>query len=196
MPKIKKKVVIMVKIIYNKYDKFRRRKLLRIQGYDYSKEGIYFITICTEKRKEILSRIDTNNNIVDNKSIEKDVGAEPCVRPQLSKIGKALEEKINNITIINNNIKIHKYVIMPNHVHMIIEISSGGQRRPPLQKIMQSLKSTTTREYWKYEKQNKLWQRTYYEHIIRNEKEYLEIYEYIEENPIKWKYDKYNNRKG
>ena len=72
---------------------------------------------------------------------------------------------------------------------------AGGHRVPPLQKIMQSLKSTTTREYWKYEKQNKLWQRTYYEHIIRNEKEYLEIYKYIEENPIKWKYDKYNTER-
>ena len=67
--------------------------------------------------------------------------------------------------------------------------------RPPLQKIIQGLKSTTTRECWRYNKQNKIWQRTYYEHIIRNEKEYLKIYKYIEENPIKWKYDKYNNRK-
>ena len=67
--------------------------------------------------------------------------------------------------------------------------------RPPLQKIIQGLKSTTTRECWRYNKQNKIWQRTYYEHIIRNEKEYLKIYKYIEENTIKWKYDKYNNRK-
>ena len=69
------------------------------------------------------------------------------------------------------------------------------QGRPPLQKIIQGLKSTTTRECWRYNKHNKIWQRTYYEHIIRNEKEYLKIYKYIEENPIKWKYDKYNNRK-
>lgn len=54
---------------------------------------------------------------------------------------------------------------------------------------IQGLKSTTTRECWRYNKQNKIWQRTYYEHIIRNEKEYLKIYKYIEENPIKWKYD-------
>ena len=66
----------------------------------------------------------------------------------------------------------------------------GGQRRPPLQKIIQGFKSVTTRECYKYG-YKQIWQRKYYEHIIRNEKEYYKIIEYIRTNPLKWEEDKY-----
>ncbi|MBQ3145784.1 MAG: transposase [Clostridia bacterium] len=78
---------------------------------------------------------------------------------------------------------------MPNHIHIIIQIT-GGQRRPPLQRIIQRFKSATTNKYFMYNK-GKLWQRNYYEHIIRNEKEYLLIKQYIQNNPLNWEKDKY-----
>lgn len=82
---------------------------------------------------------------------------------------------------------------MPNHAHIIININEGGQSRPPLHKIIQGIKSVSTKKYWENTNKSKLWQRNYYEHIIRNEKEYWMIYEYIENNPPKWKFDQYYN---
>lgn len=91
---------------------------------------------------------------------------------------------------IYKNIKTKDYIIMPNHIHGIIEIK-GGQGRPPLPKIIQGFKSVTTRKCFELGFRQ-IWQRNYYEHIIRNEKEYLLIKQYIINNPMNWKKDKYN----
>ena len=124
--KCRKEVVTITRIIYNKNDTKRKRKIIRIQGYDYSKEGLYFITICTEGRKEILSKINTETkSYIHRQNRDKNVGADDPVRPQLKIIGKIVNDRINDIERIYENIKIHKYIIMPNHVHMIIEIENG-----------------------------------------------------------------------
>lgn len=176
-----------------KEPKFPRRKQIRIKEYDYSKEGYYFITICTKDRKQILCKI-----VNDEKLIAKSVGADGPVRPKeqyinpkiiLTPIGKSIKRCWEEIDTIYNNVEIDEFIIMPNHIHGIIKLT-GGQSRPPLQKIIQGFKSVTTRECFKYN-YNKLWQRNYYEHVIRNEKEYYKILEYIQENPIKWEEDKY-----
>ena len=124
--KCRKEVVTITKITYNKNDTKRKRKIIRIQGYDYSKEGLYFITICTEGRKEILSKINTETKYyIHRQNRDNNVGADDPVRPQLKTIGKIVNDRINDIERIYANIKIHKYIIMPNHVHMIIEIENG-----------------------------------------------------------------------
>ena len=125
--KCRKEVVTITKIIYNKNDTKRKRKIIRIQGYDYSKEGLYFVTICTEGRKEILSKINTGTKpcIYGRNKDDNNVGADDPVRPQLKIIRKIVNDRINDIERIYENIKIHKYIIMPNHVHMIIEIENG-----------------------------------------------------------------------
>ena len=119
----------------------------------------------------------------------KHVGADPCVRPQikLTNLGEQIEKSILKINNINTNVD--EYIIMPNHIHMIIQIT-GGHGGPPLQKIIQCFKSATTNKYFVYNKGN-LWQRNYYEHVIRNEKEYYLIKQYIKDNPLNWKKDKY-----
>ena len=98
------------------------------------------------------------------------------------------------------NIKLHDFVIMPNHIHGIIEICKRADTRPAhtLGDIICSFKSKTTCyalkgiKNEKYKPFNKrLWQRNYYEHIIRNEKEYIQIVEYITNNPMNWEKDKY-----
>ena len=81
------------------------------------------------------------------------------------------------------NTKINEYIIMPDHIHIVIQIV-GGQRRPPLHKIIQQFKSITTNKCFKFG-YNKIWQRNYYEHVIRNDKELFEIKNYIKTNPLR-----------
>ena len=83
---------------------------------------------------------------------------------------------------------IDTYVIMPNHIHMLLNIRAGGDGTPPLRvyDIIGRLKSYTTYKYGQ-----PLWQRSFWDHVIRNRADYDEIYKYIEENPAKWTADKF-----
>ena len=154
---------------------YPERKQLRLKGYDYSNPGKYFVTICTREKKSLLSNI-----ILDN---------DPCSAPKikLSDIGIETEKSIKYINDNYKDVEIEKYVIMPNHIHLIMVLNeSGGHRNPPLQSIIGQLKSYTTKKYG-----SQLWQRSYYDHIIRNEQDYKKIWEYIESNPGKWTEDLY-----
>ena len=149
------------------------RKTPRLKEFDYSTSGYYFITICTKDRKEILSRI---------------VGATVLGRPyvKLTETGKLVETAIlhNN----RNEIKIDRYIIMPNHIHMIISISpdAGDRGQSPLQMIIRNMKAYITKQIG-----FSVWQRSFHDHIIRDENDYLEICKYIDDNPFKWTEDKY-----
>ena len=92
----------------------------------------------------------------------------------------------------NEGVWVDKYAIMPNHVHAIIylEAGKGGQSRPPLQRVMQRFKSITTRYGWK-SGHEKLWQRSFYDHVIRNEADYLRAWQYIDDNLAHWAEDEY-----
>jgi putative transposase len=101
-----------------------------------------------------------------------------------------------------SNIKLHEYIIMPNHIHFIIELTEWADTgpAPTIGEIVCSFKTRTTGHAIKEIKKGNLlpfdkrfWQRNYYEHIIRNEKEYYKIVEYIENNPLKWEEDEYFN---
>lgn len=170
-------------------DKLSRRKVLRLKEYDYSQAGYYFVTICTHNRQKILSEVvDGSHDIVGG-------GFHATPHTVLTPIG---EEIIKTIEYMNNQYSgvFYNYVTMPNHVHMLIVLhgnQSGGYGNPPLQKIVGTFKSFTNRRYNELNKTKNLilWQRNYYEHIIRNEIEYQKIYEYIETNPIKWVDDEY-----
>ena len=158
---------------------FKNRRHLRLNNYDYSNNGAYFITVCTQGRRNILSRIIVGE------------GFHPLPIVELTKIGIEIENTINFINDNYRNVFIEKYVIMPNHIHLILYLgyeNLGGHGNPPLQKIVGQLKSFTTKKYGKI-----LWQRSYYDHIIRNENEYAEIWSYIDSNPSKWLEDEYFN---
>ena len=170
------------------------RKSVRLKEYDYSKEGLYFITICCDARNHLFG------GIVDGKMILYDAG------------------KIANqcwLDIPNHfpNAILHEHIIMPNHVHGIIELKSphvGVEYIQPLrthhefQKIIPRSIGSIVRGYkigvTKWFRNNRaenfpppqVWQRNYYEHIIRNEKSYLTISNYIVNNPKNWKDDKFN----
>lgn len=161
-----------------------KRKSIRLKEYDYSQNSAYFITICTKDRKNVLSNINTNVS-------------EGCASTNLTKIGKLVNDIIIELKD-NLNIEINYYVIMPNHIHMIIEIDKNKRvntrHTSTLPNVICYLKSKTTVKYNKESNisNKKLWQRNYYEHIIRDEKEMEEIIKYIINNPINWDKDSLN----
>ena len=138
------------------------RKPNRLENYDYSQNGAYFITICVKDRKPILSKI---------------VGDYAHIVPQ--KYGKIFEKYIRNVP------EIEKYVIMPDHVHLIIRINNGtmwaSSPTRNVATIVRSLKTLTTKEIGE-----PIFQRSYYDHIIRNQDDYNEKWDYIENNPQKY----------
>ena len=146
-------------------DNFPIRKKLRLEYYDYSKQGLYFITICIKNRRKILGKI--NNNQIE-----------------LSKEGIVVQNYIEYIVKKYRNIKIDEYIVMPNHIHMII--SMDNENYANLSRIIKQYKGSVTKQIG-----HSIWQKSYYEHIIRNEKEYYNIREYIQNNIINWKHDKY-----
>jgi len=178
------------------------RRSIRLPGYDYSRAGAYFVTICVKDRKCLFG------DIVERKMEVNDAGR------MVDKWYRELENKFPNI-------KCDKYTIMPNHFHAIIQIAVGadlcvcpngnGAGYPidentagehigsPLHGVIQWFKTMATNEYIRGIKQHgwppfagKLWQRNYYEHIIRNENEMARIREYVTNNPDQWATDREN----
>ncbi len=159
-----------------------KRKQLRLKYYDYSQNGMYFVTICTNNRECLF------NNIV---------GEDLCVLP--NNPDKIASEWLKEVENKFQNVLIDKYVIMPNHIHFILAIEGAGAHAGvPLQEMVQWYKTQTTNAYIKGVKSglfpkfnNKIWQRSYYEHIIRNEKNYQEIWQYIDSNILLWNKDEF-----
>lgn len=152
-----------------------KRKANRLANYDYSQNGAYFITICVKDKEPILSRIKFNS-IYPNEIM-------------LSKLGIIVANEILNIEKRFDNAKILNYVVMPNHIHLIIQLDDCSCS---LGQIIGSFKSIATLQSKKIGYSNdKLFQRNYYDHIIRNEDDYLTKSNYIKNNPEKWLDDKY-----
>ena len=157
----------------------KERKSIRLKEYDYAKAGLYFVTICTKNRLNILSQI-----------IQGSVKTDPYNK--LNILGNIVERELNNIPSHFKNVNIDKYVIMPNHIHVIIEICNVGAsldspKIVKLSNVVGLFKSGVSKNIG-----YSIWQRNYYEHIIRDEKEYNKICEYIEYNPLGWEADKFN----
>jgi len=146
----------------------------RLKGYDYSQEGMYFITICVKDNKPLLGAI---------------VGAATC-RPhnQLSKYGEIVNKTINNIPGIYPGVWINKYIIMPNHMHLLIAIEINGRQvaAPTMSRIIGNMKRMVSVCIG-----FSPWQKSFHDHIVRCEKDYLRIAEYIENNPAKWEADRF-----
>ena len=165
-----------------------RRKKIRLPESAYD-AGWYFVTICTKDRRGILSVI---RPVVGADDSVRPCGASPGFELLLTPLGATVKECLEQLRNKAEGIFIDKYVIMPNHVHVIVclEAEKGGQSRPPLQRVMQRFKSITTRYGWKSGYQT-LWQRSYYDHVIRNEADYLRAWQYIDDNPAHWAEDEY-----
>ena len=225
----------------------------RYKNYDYSKSGGYFITICTDYMKQILSKIDVNHVVANSDCLKEVVANSVCLKDvvansvclkkdvaisnrqkiegqseiattivgdkivypnlQLTEIGNIIENVIIEISNHSNLIEIDSYVIMPNHIHLVIflfddvvansvgqqegqsEIDTTGRleiatteykTRPSIPSIVRYLKSSVTKQCGK-----KIFQKLYYDEILRDEKHYQNVSSYVLHNPINWVKDKY-----
>ena len=158
---------------------FPIRKPNRLPTFDYSTPGAYFITVCTKDKKCILGKIVGG-------------GALDAPQMQLSDYGMIVEKYIRSGERVSG-VCVDKYVIMPNHVHMILfveQTQSGGTSRAPspTNAVVPHFVSTLKR-FCHRDVEEKIFQRSYHDHVIRNEKDYLRIWEYIDNNPVSWRED-------
>ena len=174
----------------------RNRRSIRLKNYDYSQSGAYFVTICTQ------NHICLFGDIVEGEMI-------------LNDLGRIVQEEWIKTEQLRPNVSCGKFVVMPNHIHFIMQnvgadlrvcpdITTGECRQgehigSPLHRVVQWFKTLTTKRYIDGVKNDdwprfngKLWQRNYWEHIVRNENEYNHIAQYIMDNPKKWALDKLN----
>lgn len=172
------------------------RHSIRLKDYDYSKEGMYFITICIKNRMKILAKISDlylNDNInrrgvVGEEYLEEFTKLRPTYNNcnnilELSTFGKIIENELLNLNKIHKKTSIISYIIMPDHIHFILQINEKTNYIL-LGDIIKTFKSITNKKINKIKKIN-LWQRNYYEHIIKNETELFYIMRYIKNNPYK-----------
>lgn len=158
-----------------------KRKNQRLKEFDYSESGYYFVTICMKNRKEFFSEILNNETI-------------------LTEFGKIIEEVWTNLPKFYN-VDIDYYIIMPDHFHGIIILDRTLSKQTDneygfhsLSEIIGKFKSFTTKKIReKLKDKNEFqWQKSFYDRIIRNEKELYNIRKYIQENPLRWGIEKNN----
>ncbi|MDO8519330.1 MAG: transposase [Deltaproteobacteria bacterium] len=160
------------------------RKKLRLKWYDYSQAGGYFVTICARDRACLFGRV---------------IGG----KMEMNEAGKNIESVWKRLPERFPQIKLDEFVIMPNHIHGILIIDGVGaihelplprRRQMTLPMAMGFLKMNTSKHInnWRKTPGLPVWQRNYYEHIIRDERDLVKIREYIANNPLKWDEDPEN----
>jgi len=158
------------------------RKRTRLKNWDYGTNGIYFLTICSEKRKSLWEKIE----LLDI----NDIFNPP--KMLLNEYGKIVDKTIASINETYEHINIEKYVIMPNHIHLLVfvDIEDSFQKLSFINSAVPSVISTLKRLSNKVSGFN-MFQRSYYDHIIRNQHDYETKWKYIDDNPAKWAEDEY-----
>ena len=212
-------------------EEWKKRKTPRLQCFDYSSVGVYFLTLCTQNRKCILSRVvgtgvpdcpEGPQNIVvgtgvpdcpgEPRDIVVGTGVPDCPRIQLTQYGKIAEKYIKQIDAFYEHLSVESYVIMPNHVHLLLFVKDNGQSRTPVPTEAEGMVDcgqsrtpvptnitranstvsqfvSTFKRFCNKEYGRNIWQSRYYDHIIRDRKDYEEHMRYIYENPMRWYYD-------
>ena len=154
------------------------RKTQRLKNYDYSQKGYYFINICTHNKEHLFGKI------MDGQVV-------------LNKYGSIAQQELANIPMRYANVELNKFVVMPNHIHIILIVNDFGSLTersrpfPTVPKIIGLYKSGVSRLIRELRAGVTVWQKSYYDHIIRTEEDYQDIWQYIDTNPLKWENDKY-----
>ena len=150
------------------------RRSIRLKGYDYSRPGAYFITICTHQRKCLFGEV------IDG-------------RMQLNNLGNIVRSHWCRLEKHHAHICLDEFVVMPDHFHGIIIIKNlgshaAGDRQKGIPEIIRGFKTFSARQVNKVRHVSgvPLWQRNYYERIVRNESELSNIKKYILNNPQNW----------
>jgi len=163
-----------------------------LKGYDYSKEGYYFITVCTRKMVEWFGKIEHGKMVLNEQ-------------------GKIADKQWLEIPNYYKDVDIDKFVIMPNHIHGLLIIHNVAFERTEhcsvptintnehyglVSKIIKSFKGIVVKSIrHQWGDLDFQWQRSFYDHVIRNEKSLRNIKKYIIDNPLKWELDEYNPKK-
>ena len=160
-----------------------KRKQIRLEHYDYSQPGAYFITICADRRAQIFGSV---------------CRGDPCGRPEvrLAPLGRIAEQTLSEMEA-RFGITILQSVIMPNHIHFVYSVERATARvAPTVGRVVGAYKSLVVNR-WRTEcnrsnlSMGRVWQRNFYEHVIRNERELQACLEYIQTNPARWDSDEY-----
>ena len=152
-----------------------QRKPNRLPDYNYSTPGAYFVTICTQDRKCILGRV---------------AGTNPAHPPmvELSEYGRIVANAIYEIPKHYPAITIDNFVVMPNHIHLLLQIRTDDSGRamlaPAISRVVQQLKGAVTKQIG-----HSIWQKLFHDHVVRGTEDYLKIWHYIADNPSKWEED-------
>ena len=157
-----------------------KRKLLRLPEFDYNSPGCYFITVCTKDKKPALGTVVVGTGLPDGPHI------------LLTDFGKAAEKQLHLMADFYEDIRLDNYVIMPNHMHLLIKILPGGPLRTPVptnSKISSFV--GTFKRFCSKEIGSNIWQSRSYDHIVRDEDDYFRIWDYISNNPARWTEDRF-----
>ena len=169
--------------------KLPHRKQARLREYDYSAPGAYFVTICTHDRRNLFWNIGGSSNNAVGAAISRPQNETACPFP-LSVEGEIVRSAIRNMEEIYPAVSIEKYVIMPNHIHLLLRINTDKNGRliaaPTLSTAIGQMKRRASKEAGK-----SLWQKSFHDHVVRNERDWREIWEYIDANPARWTEDRY-----
>ena len=181
-------------------DRLPQRKSPRLPRYDYNQAGVYFVTFCTKARENLLARITSSECV----GTHHDASV-----LTLTDIGQVVNRMVQVLPLRYPAIHLESYVIMPNHVHLLLRIvseertlreaslrKSAPKQRALLAKAIGYLKMNATKTVRCQYPFMVLWQERYHDHIVRNEADYLRIMQYIENNPEKWKEDCFYNEPG
>ena len=159
-----------------------KRQNIRLQNFDYSSPGVYFITICTENRKNYF----WSGVFEEDAFIMDSVGAN-FVRPKnlpLSSIGKTIMCELERWNITYENVSVDAYTIMPDHLHVLISILEDKNGRtkfaPTVSRMVKQFKGAVTKAVG-----FSVWQKSFMDHIIRDEDDYNTRLKYISENPLR-----------
>lgn len=183
--------------------KFYEHKQHRLKNYNYSSNGSYFITICVKNKEcllgDITVAVDAHGDRFDAHGDRKtdNINDLICLKSSgakmiLSDFGHITKKYIETSKSAYQGLSVDNYVIMPNHIHMILSICNDAlicTEKPCHDLIptyVSTLKTLITKEIG-----FSMFQRNYHDHIIRNEKEYEKIWDYIDTNPSSWVADRF-----
>ena len=159
----------------------KNRKTTRLRYADYNGYGMVFLTICTEGKRCILSKI-VGTGVLDGPKIE------------LTEYGRVADKYINRLSNFYDNLSVESYVIMPNHIHIMLWIKNDefGPSRTPVPTMQNTTTArflSTFKRFCNKEYGKNIWQYRSYDHIIRNLQDYEMHMKYIHDNPVRWQSD-------
>jgi putative transposase len=182
------KYCVSTEIMEGKYRSKYNTTSSRWAGWDYGSNGAYFITICTKDRVKYFGEVE----VLDS---EFNTETQSIVSLRATEIGEVAYHNWEGIQLFHPYVELDQFIVMPNHVHGILfidkpdktswEENKFGPQRNNLGSILRGYKSSI-KTYATINAIEFLWQSRYYDRVIRNEKEYLNIKEYIRNNPDQW----------